>query len=580
MSEIDVPTSQTKASHGTALAVPQDAAVRANVRREAAAVAAVTCRCRSLDGERLQTLAAQLLARLGLSGEFLGFAMVSVATEYWRASFAAVPFNRRVLLLPHCLRKKAECRGVYSAEGLECASCGACAICELRREATALGYLVIISEGTPAVVRALTEGRGDAVLGVACLDSLEKCFRRMSAIGVPYVSVPLLRNGCVETVAETEVIQELLRTRRESGPAAERGYGWLLRAARGLFEAGELRRLLGDELTGGAEGELLPRTEELALDWLARAGKRFRPFITLAAYSAAGASGGAAGAAAVTAIPDAVKRVAVAMEIFHKASLAHDDVEDDDNLRYGQPTLHAVHGIPTAINAGDYLVGLGYRLVMSQKAALGADAAADIAAALADAHVKLCRGQGAELLLTGGRVGEARASDVLAIYALKTAPAFAAAMLAGMRAAGPIGADGERVAAFCRHLGVGYQILDDLDDLWAGAGGDERSLGQDFLRGRPTILRVFAAEAGAGEELERLARKAAERPRGELVKEVSAVYERAGATEKGRRLVAKCRSRATETAHEMDNRAIGQLMLFLVDMVLKNDDVDGGVSNA
>jgi geranylgeranyl pyrophosphate synthase len=122
---------------------------------------------------------------------------------------------------------------------------------------------------------------------------------------------------------------------------------------------------------------------------------------------------------------------------------------------------------------------------------------------------------------------------------------------------------------------VGYQILDDLEDLWAGSGGDERALGQDFLRGRPTILRIFAAEAGAGEELERLARESAERARPELVKEVRAVYERTGAIEKGRRLVAKCRRRAVETAGEMDNGAIGQLMLFLVDMVLKNEEIAG-----
>lgn len=577
MSKNDVPTSTAKPGHGAPLSVPQDAAVRAAVRREAAAVAGMTCRCRALDGERLEALAGQLLTRLGLAPEYLGFAMVSVATEYWRAAFAAVPYNRRVFLLPHCLRKTAACRGVYSATELECASCGACAICDLRREAEGLGYQVIIFEGTPAVVRALTEGRGDAVLGVACLDSLEKCFRRVSAVGVPYVSVPLLRNGCVETAAETEVIKELLRARGEADPAAATapGYGGLLQAARGLFEPGELRRLLGDELTGGkAEGELLSQMEEMALEWLARAGKRFRPFITLAAYAA-----GAKKDNAATDISDAVKRVAVAMEIFHKASLAHDDVEDDDDLRYGQPTIHAVHGIATAINAGDYLVGLGYRLVMAQKEALGADSAAEIAAALADAHVKLCRGQGAELLLTGGRVSAARASDVLAIYALKTAPAFAAAMMAGMRAAGPVGADGERVAAFCRHLGVGYQILDDLDDLWAGAGEDERSLGQDFLRGRPTILRVFAAEAGAGADLERLAQESAERTRPELVKEVRAVYERTGAIEKGRRLVAKCRNRAVETAGEMDNGSIGQLMLFLVDMVLENDKAEVGTEN-
>jgi geranylgeranyl pyrophosphate synthase len=127
---------------------------------------------------------------------------------------------------------------------------------------------------------------------------------------------------------------------------------------------------------------------------------------------------------------------------------------------------------------------------------------------------------------------------------------------------------------------VGYQILDDLDDLWAGEGSDIRALGQDFLRGRPTILRVFAAEAGAADELDRLARQSAERPRLELVKQVSAVYDRTGAMDRGRRLVAKCRHRATETAGQMDNGASGRLMLFLVDMVLNNGEVEGNVPTA
>ena len=58
-----------------------------------------------------------------------------------------------------------------------------------------------------------------------------------------------------------------------------------------------------------------------------------------------------------------VRRAAISIESFHKASLVHDDIQDGDEFRYGQPTLHIAHGVPTAINVGDYLIGLGYRLV-------------------------------------------------------------------------------------------------------------------------------------------------------------------------------------------------------------------------
>ena len=120
--------------------------------------------------------------------------------------------------------------------------------------------------------------------------------------------------------------------------------------------------------TGTATPELartpLGLTEDVAYDWLANGGKRFRPFITLAAFDAA--SGGqrlaAARGGSAMAFPDAVRRVALAIEAFHKASLVHDDIEDDDPFRYGRETLHRQHGVGTAINVGDYLIGLGYRL--------------------------------------------------------------------------------------------------------------------------------------------------------------------------------------------------------------------------
>ena len=81
----------------------------------------------------------------------------------------------------------------------------------------------------------------------------------------------------------------------------------------------------------------------------------------------------------------------MSIETFHKASLVHDDIEDDDAFRYGDETLHRKYGTPTAINVGDYLIGLGYRLVSREAKTLGAETVADILDRLADAHLKLSR---------------------------------------------------------------------------------------------------------------------------------------------------------------------------------------------
>src|SRR5262249_31652768 len=136
-------------------------------------------------------------------------------------------------------------------------------------------------------------------------------------------------------------------------------------------------------------------------------------------------------------LPDAVRRTALAIEAFHKASLVHDDIEDDDTFRYGRETLHRQYGVSVAINVGDYLIGLGYRLGPRERKELGADCAADILNRLSEAHLKLSEGQGAELLWRDAQDKGLTALDALKIYALKTAPAFEAALYAGLRLAGP-----------------------------------------------------------------------------------------------------------------------------------------------
>ena len=129
-----------------------------------------------------------------------------------------------------------------------------------------------------------------------------------------------------------------------------------------------------------------------------------------------------------------------------------------------------------------------------ETAALGPEAAADILDHLADAHMKLCEGQGAELLWRDARDKRLQPIDALKIYALKTAPAFEAALYAGARLAGDAAKLAEPVAQFARHLGVAFQILNDLDD-WQQDGHNKLAAGGDVLGGRPTVLWALRLEA-------------------------------------------------------------------------------------
>src|SRR5690606_36186130 len=117
---------------------------------------------------------------------------------------------------------------------------------------------------------------------------------------------------------------------------------------------------------------------------------------------------------------DSVHRTLIAIEVFHKASLVHDDIEDDDAYRYGRQTLHRQYDTATAINVGDYLIGLGYRIITTDRGVLGSNRAADILHKLMDAHVKLTEGQGAEIAWRTAEDKSLTREDAMGIYTRKT----------------------------------------------------------------------------------------------------------------------------------------------------------------
>jgi geranylgeranyl pyrophosphate synthase len=283
-----------------------------------------------------------------------------------------------------------------------------------------------------------------------------------------------------------------------------------------------------------------------------------------------GRGAGPEGATLAAGLPDAVKRIALAIEVFHKASLIHDDIEDDDPFRYGQPALHRRFGTSLAINVGDYLIGLGYRLVAAQRQHLPGAAIAEILAHLAEAHTKLCEGQGAELAWR--RAGDKRLAplEALKIYALKTAPAFEAALATGLRLAGPVETLLQPAAQFARHLGVGFQVLNDLDD-WQAEPSNKRATGTDVLGGRPTVLWAMAMESldpAQRRHLEELvARPPAEAA--STLESVRALYHRAGVYQQARELVAKHRQRAHALAESVQPAPLTHLMHYLTDIILQ-----------
>jgi len=560
--------------------VPETKALRASIRERCAEVAAGLDKSQPLSKDEMESVVRSLLEEMGHPEGYVGWTMVILASEFWRDQVAAVPPQRRLLLLPHCLKHAEGCPADYDQFGLDCRQCGACSIADFRGDAEEMGYRVLVAEGSPIVLKIIVSGYVDAIVGVACLNVLEKAIDKILLAGIPCMAVPLLSSDCRNTSVDEDWVDEMINVRQEKPQAQTRTYLHLMRSAKNMFEPDELERLV-PRLRGGprlaevngkglAGLDAIAGTEAVAYDFLTQGGKYSRPFITLAAHDAVtGAQATLAeGAEHLTGLPDAVRRAALSIEVFHKASLVHDDIEDDDAFRYGKQTIHRRFGIPTGINVGDYLIGLGYRLVSRDAPELGSDAAADILNRLSDAHMRLSEGQGAELTWRDSGNKRLAPLDALKIYALKTAPAFEAALYCGLRLAGPAEAYAEPVRKFAQHLGIAFQILNDLKD-WQADNDNKLQAGGDLLGGRPTVLWALALEslsAAEAEELQELV-SSVEQPE-KTLRRARELYRKADVFQKAHRLVDKYQQRAEEVADEIEPDELRRLLYYLVDSVL------------
>ena len=439
--------------------------------------------------EELQTHTNAVLDEAGMERKYFDFAAVLVNNEAWRETVAAIPYEKRLLLLPKCLRHAQECPARFDEVGLLCEHCGRCVIDDLKSQAERLGYAVLIAEGSPVVMSLIETGRIEGVVGASCLSVLEKVFPYMEAGAVPGLAVPLLRDGCANTSVDLDWLWEAIYQTADD-QARRFDLDALHRQVDSWFSNESVASLLFRRVgcahqfpqvvvpDGGHSPPYQNRTEQIALEWMAKAGKRWRPFLAACTYEALCAD-------ETRVREDDLRKVAVAVECFHKASLIHDDIEDGDSARYGQKTLHAEYGVPIALNVGDFLLGEGYRLLAEVKV-LDAQKVRLLAVA-AQGHRSLCLGQGSELAW----MREPRllpVGEVLDIFRLKTAPAFEVALSLGAILAGCDEQVHDALKRYSESLGIAYQIRDDLEDL--------RSLhrAELFDGTRPSILLALAQE--------------------------------------------------------------------------------------
>lgn len=204
-------------------------------------------------------------------------------------------------------------------------------------------------------------------------------------------------------------------------------------------------------------------------------GKRLRPLLVYATGSALGAE---------LAVLDAP---AVAVEMIHAYSLVHDDLPamDNDALRRGKPTCHVAFGEAMAILAGDALQALAFE-VLARAPGLSASRRLALTGVLAQACGSrgMAGGQAIDLAAVGVVLDEA---GVRRMHRYKTGALIRAAVLMGASSAG-VRRGNDRVAldAYGRHLGLAFQIQDDILDVEGDTATLGKTQGKDQQHAKPT----------------------------------------------------------------------------------------------
>ena len=528
--------------------IPDDKAVRIRLKQITEERVKRTGAVPPLTLDELTEHTAAVLAEAGLDPIYGDYTSILVSNAAWRDSLARIPYERRLLLIPKCLRVEEKCPAPFDEFGLLCKECGLCSIQDLTVEAERLGYAVLVAEGS-AIVRSMIEtGKIEAIVGVSCINVLEKCFPHMEAAAIPGVAIPLLQDDCVNTTVDLDWVWDLIHLTSDD-KTYRLDLDALKTRVRSWFAAGEL-----DQIMGPVDADDV--TARIARDYLEKGGKRWRPYLAACAYMALETDR----RDTEPELTAAVRKAAVAIECFHKASLIHDDIEDGDERRYDSPALHAEVGVPVALNAGDFLVGEGYRLL----AEAGHPEAVAIAAA---GHVTLSRGQGRELLWA--RDPQPLASlQVLDIFREKTAAAFEVALRIGAVLGGADAATHDVLRKYSESLGIAYQIKDDIDDFKGEADSN------DLDQVRLSLILTIAHKRAEGADRDRVA-AAIRAGAADGSDELRRVAERVGALDKAEDLLDAYREDAVRSLRFLASPTLKGLMRRIVGKIFGETLIEG-----
>src|SRR6476620_2040382 len=226
----------------------------------------------------------------------------------------------------------------------------------------------------------------------------------------------------------------------------------------------------------GSEVAMIP---EVANHLISSGGKRLRPMLTLAMARLCGYSG------------DGHVKLAAAVEFMHNATLLHDDVVDESDMRRGKVAARMLWGNEASVLVGDFLLGQAFKMMVEVGNLHALDILSSAAAVIAEGEV---------IQLGTAKNTATNEDEYLAVIRAKTAELFAAACEVGPALAGKAKAEQAACRSFGMNLGIAFQLVDDALDYGGKAAKLGKNVGDDFREGKITLPVVLSFRRGSEAE--------------------------------------------------------------------------------
>jgi octaprenyl-diphosphate synthase len=226
----------------------------------------------------------------------------------------------------------------------------------------------------------------------------------------------------------------------------------------------------------GSDVTMIP---EVANHLISSGGKRLRPMLTLAAAQMCGYEG------------DGHVKLAMAVEFMHTATLLHDDVVDESDMRRGKLAARKLWGNQASVLVGDFLLGQAFRVMVEVGSMQALGVLSDAAAIIAEGEV---------MQLAAAKRVATTEDEYLAVIRAKTAALFSAAAEVGPIVAGR-GRDEEAAfRSYGTNLGIAFQLIDDALDYGGSSAQLGKNVGDDFREGKITLPVVLSYRRGSDED--------------------------------------------------------------------------------